>query len=317
MGVERRWGEALVVFALAFVSLYLALGTPLLQVAPALGLFGPLLLGCYLSYRWSLYTDPRFLAAWVAASAVLAVASILTGFWNGLTDEPYGNPAYAYLGWHLYSSPINITYVQYGTPGHLSDYYVYLPLLTFIQVPGLDYRWLAFAFWVLTLLVVRQRAFALLVFGAPSVALLAANGFNDFVPLLFLSLSLLALSGARSWVAQVVSLGLKQFANVALVVYYLLKRRPLAALVALAVTAAWLAPFLYLDPAGVYCRVILTSNTGCGNVSGQRLASPLAFVNYALWPWWVLAAFPGAVRVFLGSLRGRLLSPLLRTAAAK
>jgi len=47
----------------------------------------------YLAHRWGLLADHRFLALWVGGSAILAVASVVTGLGNGLTDEPNAMPA--------------------------------------------------------------------------------------------------------------------------------------------------------------------------------------------------------------------------------
>ena len=47
--------------------------------------------------------------------AAIAVFSIVTGVLNGISDEPYSTPAYAALGWGLYTHPVQFTYLEYGT----------------------------------------------------------------------------------------------------------------------------------------------------------------------------------------------------------
>ncbi len=183
---------------------------------------------------------------------------------------------------------------RYGTgPIFLSDSYVYLPLLAFVQVPGLDYRSITIGAWLLTVWFVRKSGAAVALFAAPWVAILAASGFNDFVPLAALTATFVALAGWRSRVAEVVSLALKQFANVLVVVVHLWHRRWRDALLAVAVTGAILAPFAYLSPSGVWCHAILVTTYGpcTGSQGFTSPSSLLSHLNYYLWPTWILAVF--------------------------
>jgi hypothetical protein len=278
--------------------------TPLLET-PFAG--SALLLGTvgafYLAYRWALYQDPWFLRTWVAASLALALLSATTGYLNGVTDEPYGTPGFVRIFPNLYGPPLHLNYVQYGTPSSLTSSYIYLPLLTFVQVPGLDYRWVTIAAWLATVFLVRaQRATATLL-GSAFVGLLAAEGFNDFVPLLGLTLTFVTLSGWRSRVAEVVSLGLKQFANVIVVLYFAWHRRWWEVLFAIGVTAAFLLPFAFLDPGGTFCHAILLdpSPSCSGSGSASFLAGGAYHLNYYLWPLWVLAVFGAR---YVAELRG-------------
>lgn len=253
-----------------------------------------------LAVHWRLHREPAFLFAWVVISAGFAVFSATSGFYNGLTDEPYATPAFAAQWWpHLYSTPIHLSYEQYGTgPIHVTAYYVYLPLLTLIQVPGIDYRWVSLVAWALAVYLQRKIGAVVLAWGSLYVGLLAANGFNDFVPIVFLTVAFLSLPGWKGKVVEFVSLGLKQFANLFVVAYHLYHRRWKAAALAVLVTGALLAPFLVVDPLRVWCGAILITQANCSSVLGSvaSLASagaqPIyAHLNYYLWPIWILATF--------------------------
>jgi hypothetical protein len=258
------------------------------------------LVSAALAVRWRLHREPAFLLAWVVISAGFAVLSATTGFYNGLTDEPYATPAFAAQWWpHLYSTPIRITYEQYGTgPIHLSAYYVYLPLLTLIQVPGLDYRWVSLVAWALAVYLQRTNGTAVVAWGSLYVGLLAANGFNDFVPILVLTLTFVSLSGWKGKVAEFVGLALKQFANLIVVAHHLYHRRWRAAALAVVVTAAVLTPFLLVDPLRVWCGALLIAPGNCSSFLAS-VETPVsagnqavyAHLNYYLWPIWVVATF--------------------------
>lgn len=269
-----------------------------------------------LAYYWRLHRDPVFLSVWVGISLTLAVVSILSGRWNGLTDEPYSMPGFLRLWPNLYGSPLQISYYQYGAgPLAIDSYYVYLPFLLFVQVPGLDYRWVAVGAWGLTIFFARKYPATVLLLGAPWVALLAASGFNDFVPLAALTGTFVVLSGWRSRLAEAFSLGLKQFANVIVVVYHLWHRRWRDAALATAITVAILAPFAYLDPSGVWCHAILLGPVGCSGSGGfSSVDAIVGHVNYFLWPAWVIAVFGPR---YVASLRSPSSSAVRTEAAAE
>jgi hypothetical protein len=272
------------------------LGRPAAAAIPAIAV----LASAVLAVRWRLHREPAFLVAWVLVSAGFAVLSATTGLYNGLTDEPYATPAFAaQWGPHLYSTPISVSYTQYGSGLHrLSAYYVYLPLLTLVQVPGLDYRWVALGAWALAVILQRRNGFAVVAWGSLYVGLLAANGFNDFVPIVVLTLAFLSWPGWKGRVAEIVGLGLKQFANVFVVGYYLYHRRWRAAALAVVVTVAILVPFLVVDPLRVWCGAVLVTQSNCSSFAAT-LEHPIAagaqpiygHLNYYLWPIWVLVAF--------------------------
>jgi putative flippase GtrA len=292
--VGRRSARAALVVASGLGPVLLVITTPLLETPFAGAIWFASGLGSFaLAYYWRLHRDSAFLYLWVGISMTLAVVSVLSGRWNGLTDEPYGMPGFLRLWPNLYGSPLQITYYQYGAgPFGINSYYVYLPLLLFVQVPGLDYRWVAVAAWALTVFFVRKIPASALLLGAPWVALLAASGFNDFIPLAALTGTFVVLSSWRSRLAEAFSLGLKQFANVIVVVYHLWHRRWKDALLATAITAAILAPFAYLDPMGVWCHAILLGPVGCSGSGGfSSVGATVSHVNYFLWPAWVIAVF--------------------------
>ena len=290
--------------ATGVLPLYAVLSTWLLETPYAgLVLFLAGLGSFALAYRWRLHRNPDFLRVWVAVGVAIAVLSVLTGRWNGLTDEPYGTPAFVRLWPDLYGSPLHLTYYQYGSgPLTISAYNVYLPLLAFLQVPGLDYRWVTVGAWALMLWWVRRSGASVTLLAAPWVALLAANGFNDFVPLAALTATFVALAGWRSRLVEVVSLGLKQFANVIVVAVHLWNRRWRDAVIAVGVTVALLAPFAFLDPGGVWCHVVIAGPVGCSGSGGlYSVPAALSHMNYLLWPTWLLAVFGGR---YVAALRG-------------
>lgn len=253
-----------------------------------------LALGTYLlAYRWGLVHDRGFLAAWISVSVIASVFSLVVGPLNGLTDEPFVTPALAQAWPNLYGSALSLTYVQYGrTFTEYPLYNVYLPFLPFLQIPFVNYKWTSLAAWLATLYLLRRRDEALTLWGGFWVGLMAANGFNDYVPFLFLTLTFVSLTGPWARVAEYVGLGLKQFANLVVVGVHLYRRRWRDAAVAVLVTVAILAPFAYLSPDGVWCHVILIEPTGCGGAAGPVFgAAVLSHLNYPLWLLFVAAVF--------------------------
>ncbi|MCI4365459.1 MAG: hypothetical protein L3K10_05285 [Thermoplasmata archaeon] len=240
----------------------------------------------------------------IALGGGLAIVSVLTGGLNGLSDEPYSTPAYASLGWGLYSHPVAFAYLQYGTPHFERSYDVYLPLLTFVQIPGIDYRWVSLAAWGGTLSLLRRDATALAGFATPWIPLLAANGQNDFVPILALTLALTVPLGRYRWPAEALALALKQLANIVVVVYHLARREYLRAVATVVLTAAILAPFLYLDAGGVWCHVIV------GDPGSTCQGRPWTFFvfkrNFWLYPAWAAVVFYYPIARFFERLGRRL-----------
>ncbi len=232
---------------------------------------------------------PWALPTLLALGAALAVVSVLTGFLNGFSDEPYGTPAYASLGWALYSHPVAFYYVQYGKTYFENSYDVYLPLLAFVQLPGVDYRWVSLIAWAGMIYLVRNKPIALAGLAVPWIPLLAANGQNDYVPLFALTLALTVPLGRWRWPAEAFALALKQLANVVVVLYHLARREYLRAVAAVAITFLILAPFLYLDAGGVYCHVLL------GDPGTTCVHQPWTFFvfkrNYWLYPTWIFVVF--------------------------
>ncbi len=272
----------------AYAFLVLCLQTSLLATPIASPLlFVSVLVTFTVAHRFGLHRDRGFVAAWIGFSIGLAVLSILSGYLNGLTDEGIATPEFVRLFPNLYGSSLTLPSngVTYG--------YVYLPLLPWIQVPGLDYRWVTVAAWVGVLYLTRANGVASVILGAPWVGVLAACGFNDFVPLLFLTLTFVTLTGPASRLAEIVSLGLKQFANVIVVGYWLARRRWREAAFAAAVTAAFLLPFAYLDAYGTYCHaILLDAAPNCvGGAQSNSLAVIGSHLNYWVWPLWLLAIF--------------------------
>ncbi|HEV2449159.1 MAG TPA: hypothetical protein VGU43_01970 [Thermoplasmata archaeon] len=237
---------------------------------------------------------PWLVPALLAGGLLLAIVSAATGVWNGVSDEPYATPAFARAGLALYTRPVSFDYTQYGSVHHEFTYYVYLPLLTYLQVPGVDYRWLSIGAWVGSVLALRRDRYAASAVAMPWVALLAANGQNDFVPLLALSLALAPTRGRWAPVFEIIALGLKQFANAIAIGAHLLRREWRAALLASAVSLALLVPYLFVNAGAVYCRVLVANPSGgCSPASASFL---LLKRNYWLYPTWIWAVFHRGLR---------------------
>lgn len=291
--MEPRSTSALTLAA-AVLTLPLLVGTtfPGFQflIVPIFGLTVLVGYGAQRVYGKVSWTIP----ALIGVGLGVAIFSVLTGILNGLSDEPYSTPAYASLGWSLYTKNIAFSYVQYGTVHFENSYDVYLPLLTFVQIPDLDYRWVSLLAWGGSLYLLRGRPFGQAGFATAWIPLLAANGQNDFVPLFALTLALIVPLGRYGWAAEAFSLALKQLANVVVVVYHLARREYLRALAAVAITAAILAPFVYIDPGSVWCHVVVA------NPSTACTPHPWTFVifkrNYWLYPTWVAVVFYQPIR---------------------
>jgi hypothetical protein len=225
----------------------------------------------------------------IGLGSAIAVVSVVTGVLNGLSDEPYSTPAYASLGLQMYSKSVTITYVQYGVTHTETVFDVYLPLLTFVQVPGLDYRWVSLTAWAGTLYLLRRAPLAQAGFSTTWIPLLAANGQNDLVPLFALTLTLVVPLGSYGWFGEAFALALKQWANVIVFGVHLARKEFLRALAALGITAAILAPFLAVNASAVWCHVIV------GNSGTSCTANPWTFFvfkrNYWLYPSWVALVY--------------------------
>jgi hypothetical protein len=234
-------------------------------------------------------------------STALGVVSYVTGGANGLTDEPYTTPLYASLllhGHNLYAVPLVVSYTQYGVPATVTTYYAYLPLLTFLQIPYLDYKLICALCWVAMLWLVRKDFYSATALAQPFVGLMAFNGFNDFAPLLLLTLGLVGWSGRRQKWAEIAALGTKQFANVLVFGYHLLRRDWWNALLTAAVTVVFLLPFLLWNLHATLCQAVLYGlPAGCG--SGSHLL--LFHIDYILWPLWCAAVFYAPFLAFLRS----------------
>ena len=251
-------------------------------------------------YRLHLIRLSSFAVIVALASITVAAVSIVTGWGNGMTDEPYAMPVFIQPilhGQNPYTTPIYVTYNQYGTIFHLGPTkYVYLPLLIFLQpfvgvgtvYAGAGYKIYVVVTWAATLYIVRKNAFAVVAIGQPYMALLAASGFNDFVVLLLLTVALVGINGKRQKWAEIVALGCKQFANVLVVAYWAIKRDWTNLTIAVAVSIAWVLPFLIWDPSAFICGAVLFSSSGCSGANGGGV---LLHLNYWIWPVWILGVF--------------------------
>ncbi len=234
--------------------------------------------------------EARFVRFLLVAGLVFGVISILTGAGNGLTDEPYTTPRFVTLLWahqDPYVVPLVFNYVQYGQTIHSYSIYPYLPLLMFLQVPGLDYKWFALGCWVGMVLLVRKRFDAGDLLAQPYVVVMAASGYNDFPVLLLLTVAFVGVEGRRQRWAQLLALGAKQFANAIVLVYYAVRRDWKNFLVTVGVSAAFILPFVVWSGPTVLCPAVLADRLSSCPAGGEAQF----LLNYALWPVWVLAVF--------------------------
>ena len=239
-------------------------------------------------------TERWLLPALVGVGVSIAIVSVVSGLLNGLSDEPYSTPAYASLGLEMYSKSVTITYNQYGTIHTETVYNVYLPLLTYLQVPGLDYRWVSLAAWAGAIYLLRRNALAQAGFATPWIPLLAANGQNDFVPLLALTLALVVPLGRYGWLGEAFSLALKQWANAVVFLVHVARREYWRAAAAVVITIGILAPFLVVNASGVWCHVVVgNSGTTCTANSWEFFVFKR---NYWLYPSWVALVFFDPIR---------------------
>ena len=248
----------------------------------------------YLVATYRLNHREAIRALLLGSSAALAIFSILTGYVNYLTDE-WNTPQYVSLllgGHNWYNTPLQFQYVKWGTLVRANSWNVYLPLLPFVQVPyvWLDYRWFAFLLWGLMVCAVRKRYYTSIALGGQYPAIMAANGFNDVVPLLFLTLGLVTFSGRRARATKFLVLGMKQFANTFLFLYHVLRRDWREAGLTLVVSVLFLLPFLAWDWKSAICTPVLDMPPDCQ--SSQAVIDSLRVrINYGQWPVWVVAVF--------------------------
>jgi len=224
------------------------------------------------------------------AGVAFAVVSVLTGWGNGLTDEPFTTPRFVTLLWahqDPYVVPLVFDYVQYGQTIHSYSIYPYLPLLMFLQVPWLSYKWVTLGSWVAMVYLVRKRFDAGVFLAQPYVVVMAASGYNDFPVLLLLTIAFVGWYGRRQRWAQLLALGAKQFANVIVIGYYALLRDWKNLLVTVGVSAAFILPFVLWSGPTVLCPTVVADRlASCPNGGTAEY-----LLNYALWPVWVLAIF--------------------------
>lgn len=237
----------------------------------------------------------------------LGIVSIFTGLGNNGTDEPYAIGGYLselLHGQDPYTTHLVLNYTVHvlnvwSSPVNSSSYYTYLPLLLFIQVPGtgvIGYELLCLGCWVGIVYVMRNEEFAGLALASPVVALTAANGFTDLPVLFLMTLSLRGWTGPKAKVVEYATYGMKQFANVFWIVYYILKRDILQCVVVVVITLLFALPFLLWHPLGIWCQALAFSiGTSCAGQpnSARQLSDLYSHWNYYLWILWVYVLFRG------------------------
>lgn len=289
--MAKRWQYALIM-VLASGPVYFEV-LPGVFSAPVLGIATLLVPYFIATYRLGHRETLRRIL--IAGSSVIGVFSVFSGYVNYLTDE-WATPQYVSLllqGHDWYSVPLQFQYVKMGTLYSTTIWNVYLPLLPLIQVPYVwfDYRWFTLAMWGLLVYAVRKRYYASMTLGGQYPALMAANGFNDIIPLLFLTLAFVTFTGRRARAAQLLSLGMKQFANAFVFAYHILRRDWGQAAITVVVSVMFLLPFLIWDWKSAICTPVLDMPPSCQNFQNLTFNSVHSDINFALWPVWVVAIF--------------------------
>ena len=240
-----------------------------------------------------------------AFSLALGIFSIGTGIFNNGTDEPYAAAYWLSVllnGHNPYVYHLTITYTQFQLfpPPELrtlspTTTFVYLPLAAFLVIPGGGTGFKAFSLllWAGTLYLVRRERWTALVWGSPVIALMAANGFNDTVAILLLTVALVRPGPlATSKAAEYVSFGMKQFAPYLMGVYYLARRQWLNIGITLGVTLLILLPFLLWGPAfDVLCTAFVVVPLHSCPASYPLPGAAYVHWNYYFWPVWLGAIF--------------------------
>jgi len=290
-------GLALPILALSYITRLGWAFSPLLGLA---AIAYPLVV-----HRAGITRSKWFAAVLVVSSLSLAIVSYVTGRYNGLTDEPYVMPYVVgslLHGQDPYTVVRTYTYQQYGTTLSVTTGYVYLPLYLILQPFIVSYKVYTIAAWGAAVYLVRRRPFARVAIGQPFVAILAANGFNDFPVFLLLTLAYVGLNGKRQRWAELVALGCKQFANVFVIAYHLVRRDLRAAGIAAGVTGAIILPFLLWNPGAFVCETLPLTPHSCGSANTVAL---YAHTNYYLWPLWGLAIFFDPIVAWLRQIARR------------
>lgn len=240
---------------------------------------------------------------------IVGLVSVFTGLGNNGTDEPYGIIGYLseiLHGQDPYTTHLVLNYTVHvlnvwSSPVNSSSYYSYLPLLIFIQIPGagvIGYELMCLGFWAGLVYLVRNDEFAALSLASPVVALTAANGFTDLPVIFLMTLSLRGWTGPKAKIVEYATYGMKQFANLFWVVYYILKRDILQCVLVVLITLAFALPFLLWHPLGIWCQALAfsigSSCTGQPN-SARQISDLYSHWNYYLWILWVYVLFHGHI----------------------
>jgi putative flippase GtrA len=240
-----------------------------------------------------------FVGFLLAAGIAFSVLSIFTGWGNGLTDEGFTTPRFAGFllsGHDPYTTTLVFDFTQYGKSFTSTSYYVYLPLLMFLQIPGISYKWFSVLCWALGVVVVRKRFDTAVLLAQPYVMLVAASGYNDLVVLLLLTVGFVGIEGRRQKWAEWLALGCKQFANAFVLLYYAVRRDWRNLLVTAGISGAFILPFVLWGGTAVVCPAVFANRlSSCAHSAG-----PEVLLNYPVWAVWVVAVFyvpvAGAIR---------------------
>lgn len=288
--------------AFAFVPVLAYMSTPLMD-AP-LGTLIPWLsipLWAYLVGRLRVARDTAIRVALVAGVAVAAVV-IITGVYNFLTDETFTIPVEQSM---LFAglNPYSVRHIVYYDGSDRSVGYLWeLPLTVIFVPPGgwRVYEMTMVMSWVGLVYVMRNHRAGLWM-SYPWFAILAANGYSDFLPLLCLSLSWISGNKWAGWIA----LGFKQFANVLAVARYWVLRDWRGLTVAFVATMIWVVPFLVWDAHAFICNAVLfglpsscpLNNPSSGNHQPVDVWYPN--INYFIWPVFTLAMYGPQIKSFI------------------
>lgn len=232
---------------------------------------------------------------------LLGIFSIATGIFNGLTDVPFAFPLeqqILFQGRNPYNS---YELVYWNRDLHVSHFWE-LPLsLVFVPPIGgyIAFEIFMFICWCVTIYILRNHIAGIMM-SAPYVALLSANGFSDFLPILLLTISFVGINGRHYRIAEVISLGVKQFACVIVAIRYIFIRDYKNFIMTCLIILGWCLPFLIWDWHSFICQAVIFENhsscvssyfLGRENPAFLQIGGISITVNYMLYSLWLIGVY--------------------------
>lgn len=198
------------------------------------------------------------------------------------TDEPeYTASFYATLlmGQNPYSTPVTLSYVR------RDNYWAYLPLLGFIQIPYIgplplqptNFYFLTIAVFVfLTVILLRGDTTKMCLFFNPITIAIIFHGYNDIVPVYFLMLGILS----DNKIASYIGCAIKQFNFPIMTLIWMHRKEYKSIFMALLLIALVSLPFMLWDHDSFLQQAFLNHIHKTESIKGGSAIFP----NYWLYP---------------------------------